>query len=207
MTVYSKSYPAAYPVAHPSDATPGSLDAQIESRYAAPEDLAARFDIRTIGLLCTDDGQKLSRTAVLSHPNVMVALDDASGRVESALQHGGRYRVEDLQELTGNSQSHLKQIVCTIAMTRLLRRRPGTYTDLLQQVSAEAEEYLSYLAKGFDVFTLTQHLAAGVIEADGPGNNENISLLNQRNLISDNLIGRSYPHRGDTGRRRRGFGR
>ncbi len=52
-------------------------------RYADPADLAARFDIRTIGQLSTDDGQELSRTAVIDHVNVKSALDDASGRVEA----------------------------------------------------------------------------------------------------------------------------
>jgi phage gp36-like protein len=175
-------------------------------RYAEPIDLAARFDIRTIGLLCTDDDQVLSRSAVLDHANVKSALDDASGRIEAALIAGQRYSVEDLQMLTDNSVSHLKSIVCAIAMTRLLRRRPGTYTDLLQQVSNEAEEQLATLSKGLDVFSLDAQLSAGLAGDLGNRNNEHASLLNLRNNMSDNLIGRVFPHRGDTGRRRRDFG-
>lgn len=173
-------------------------------RYAEPDDLFLRFDVRTIGQLATDDEQELSRTAIANHENVKSALDDASGRVEAALRHGARYSIEDLGKLTDNSLNHLKSIVCTIAMTRMLRRRPGTYTDLLQQVSAEAEEFLKQLSSGYDVFSLESHVAAGLIDDTGNSNFESVSLLKQRNLISDNMIGRQFPHRGDSsGRRRR----
>lgn len=176
-------------------------------RYAEPADLAARFDIRTIGQLCTDDGQELSRSAVIDHINVKSALDDASGRVEAALRHGNRYTLVNLQtDLTDNSLAHLKSIVCTIAMTRLLRRRPGTFTDLLQQLAAEAEDHLKQLSSGYDVFSIDANVAAGMISDDGNTNSENASLLNIRNLISDNMIGRYFPHRGDTGNRDRRTG-
>lgn len=164
-------------------------------RYADPSDLASRYDIRTIGELVTDDEQELSRTAVLNHPNVLSALCDASGRVEAALRHGARYTIDDLSRLTDNSLSHLKSIVCSVAMSRILRRRPGTYTDLLQQVSAEAEEHLGFLSKGHDVFTIESHVAAGLIDDVGNGNTESLSLIKQRNSISDNVLGKLFPFR------------
>lgn len=166
-------------------------------RHAEPVDMEARYDIRTIGQLITDDEQELSRTAVLEHPNLLTALDDASGRVEAALRHGGRYSLEDIGNLTGNSRNHLKSIVCAVAMSRLLRRRPGSYTDLLQQVSAEAEEHLSHLTKGHDVFTLDIHVDAGLLSDMGNRNVETLSLMKLRNNLSDNVIGKLFPHRGN----------
>ena len=176
------------------------------TRYAEPTDLAFRFDIRTIGQLCTDDGQELSREAVMEHENVRMALNDASGRVEAALRHGNRYTPDNIADLTENSLNHLKSIVCTIAMTRLLRRRPGTYTDLLQQLAAEAEDHLKQISSGYDVFSLDGHVVhGGTISDEGNTNSEQVSLLNIRNLVSDNMIGRAFPHRGSTGNRDRGF--
>lgn len=180
--------------------TPASTD-----RYADAVDLMYRFDARTIGQCCTDDGQELSREAIISNENCLMALNDSSGRVEAALRHGNRYTLVNLtEELTANSLNHLKSIVCTIAMVRLLRRRPGCYTDLLQQLQAEAEDHLKQLSSGYDVFSIDSHVAAGEISDSGNSNAENANLLQQRNLISDNMIGRAFPHRGPGGLRNRG---
>ena len=174
--------------------------------YADPSDLVSRYDVRTIGELATDDEQVLSRTAIVNHVNVLTALKAASGRVEAALRHGDRYSIEDLTGLTDNSQEHLKDIVCAIAMTRLLRRRPGCFIELMSSVAAEAEDYLKQLSSGYEVFSIQAHVEAGLMDDKGNGNAENVSLLNQRNNLSDNMIARMFPHRGDTGRRRREFG-
>jgi phage gp36-like protein len=189
-----------------NDGVPVTPSAPVSSRYAEPVDLSSRYDIRTIGQICTDDEQELSREDILANSNVLTALNSASGRVEAALRHGNRYSIEDLQSLTGNSTEHLKDIVCAIAMVRLLRRRPGSYTDLLAQVSADAEDYLKMLSAGYDVFSIDAQVEAGMISDDGNTNSENAFLLNIRNNVSDNMIGRYFPHRGDTARRRRDFG-
>lgn len=174
--------------------------------YATPQELVERFDLRTVGQLVTDDQQQLSHTAVVAHQNVLTALQDASGRVESALLHGGRYKVTDLTSLSDNSQNYLKLIVCTLAMVSLLRRRPGCFTELLSQLTAEAEEHIKQLKSGSEVFNLDAHKGAGVLEDSGHGNLDSISLLNNRSLISDVLTHRLFPAR-DTGRQgsHRGF--
>lgn len=164
--------------------------------YAAAADLAARYDINIIGQLVTDDGQKLSRQAVLEHPNLAVALQDASGRVESALLHGGRYTTEHLQALTDNSLAYLKRITCAFAMSGLLMRRPGTASQLREAINAETEEYLKLLSSGMDVFNIDAHKAAGLLADEGNTNSESVFLLTTRNLLSDRLNLQLFPNRG-----------
>ena len=166
--------------------------------YATGTDLVERFDWEVVSQLASDERVELTKGEVVSLPALVTALDDASGRIESALIHGGRYTPAELSGLTGNSLSHLKRITCTLAMVGLLRRRPGVYADLLQLLTTDAEEYLKMISTGVDVFNLTPEINAGVIDDGGNRQFQEIQTSKTRQSISDNMTGHLYGFRDDS---------
>jgi phage gp36-like protein len=133
--------------------------------YASGTDLTIRYDIDMIGDLATDDREELDRAAVALHPNVLAALDDASGEIESALLAGGRYTASQLGSLTGNTLNHLKRITCAVAISLLLERRPSErYQELAAAYAKVARGHLESLRRGENVFGLTEIVEAGTID-------------------------------------------
>ena len=66
---------------------------------------------------------------------------------------GGMYTPAELAGLTGNGQALLVEVVCCVAMCKLLRRRPSTRTEELQKgVCGDAKDLLQALRKGDAVF-------------------------------------------------------
>ena len=135
--------------------------------YAAPSDLFALYDIRTVADLCSDTGQRLGGSP---NPNASVVATSArllklllvnSGRVEASVVKGQRYLPTDLQVLTGASQQYLIQIVCALTMGDLFRARPdlGKADDTYR----EACEALKALAEGEQIFAFVETEAAGVM--------------------------------------------
>jgi phage gp36-like protein len=158
--------------------------------YADADDLVYRFDERVIKDLLSDD-----RSPVESlHGNLRIeaALDDASGRIDGALQVGGQYTTDDLEGLTSNSLALMKRITCELAMAYLLSRRPelfgGQRYEALQKSS---EEYLERLRRGDRLFASSaEHVAAGLPSVDGPTATD----YNRLNLLPDRTQ-RYYPSR------------
>ncbi len=131
--------------------------------YAAASDLLARYDARTVGNLCSDNGVTVSIAALASDTKLQAALDDASGEIEAALLQGDRYETTDLSALTGNSLAYLKRICCTIAMARLWERRPYLDDEGAEKAINAARAALDRLRKGENIFNV-----AAVVEAGKP---------------------------------------
>jgi phage gp36-like protein len=137
--------------------------------YATGSDLIARYDVDLIGDLATDDRETLDRDLVASSGKVATALADASGEVEVAMMAGGRYTVEQLQNLPGNSSNHLKQIVCGLAMAALYRRRPEAASrEMIEDLTRDAREAIRALRRGENVFGIAATIDATVPELTGP---------------------------------------
>lgn len=157
--------------------------------YATGDDLIARYDVDLIGDLATDDRETLDRDLVADHPKVQTALGDASGELEVALLAGGRYSVEQLESLTGNSLNHLKSIVCGLAMAALYRRRPeAAKREHIEDLTEDARAAIKSLRRGENLFGLTEHIEASVPEITGPS----AIQLDNRNGLSERM-GRFFP--------------
>lgn len=136
--------------------------------YAEPSDMLARHDQSVVAQLCSDDGHKVPAEDLATDPNLLAALEDASGDVEAALLIGKRYSVEDLEGLTGNSLAKLKRIVCTIAMANLLERRPVVHIQEADTYLKRAEAYLEQLRTGQRIFNLEDQVDTQLPTVDGP---------------------------------------
>lgn len=136
--------------------------------YATAIDLVARYDVDLIRDLATDR-ENVTRSEIVTDNRVSVALQDASGEVEVALLAGGRYSVEQLQSLEGNSRNHLKQIVCGLAMAALHSRRPESADkQFIDALSEKSREAIRALKRGENIFGLPEILSASTPEATGP---------------------------------------
>jgi len=149
--------------------------------YATGADLVDRYDIDLISDLATDR-ETVSRDEIVDHPRVSVALADASGEVEVAMLAGGRYTVEQLSSLTGNSVSHLKQIVCGLAVAALARRRPEAYErEYIEAITKDARQAILSLRRGENLFGLTETIESSVPEITGPSS---INIQSRNDLSS-----------------------
>jgi hypothetical protein len=153
--------------------------------YADPSDFAALFDYRVFGEVSRDDNGADSATSFLSDPNVLVALQVASGELESAALVSERYTPDDLKILNGNSLAYLKSIVCGLAAGILYRRRyladPLDDPRFAGTVGA-AKQAIIDLRSGMGIFAFEQSAQAGV-----PQNRyETEADFLRQNLITNN---------------------
>lgn len=156
--------------------------------YATADDLVARYDIDLVRDLATDR-EGVDRTDILTEPRVTVALEDASGEVEVALLAGGRYSIEQLESLTGNSANHLKQIVCGLAMAALHRRRPESADDeYIADIAKDARDAIKALRRGENLFGFPEVIDASIVEHSGPSAIE----IRRRNDLPERM-GRYFP--------------
>lgn len=159
--------------------------------YASADDLVYRFDERVIKDLLSDHGIPVE--SLDGNPVLETALEDASGRIDGAIQVAKQYTAVDLAGLTGNSLALLKRIVCEIAMSFLIGRRPEMFGgERWLALQKSSEEYLDRLRKGERLFpAVADNLDAGLPEVDGPTASE----YNTLNLLPDRTR-RFYPLRG-----------
>lgn len=138
--------------------------------YAAPADLFARADIRNVGDWASDDGTRHGGSpnpnpAILAtDANVLTALLDASGELESACLVGGRYLPVDLAVLLAVNPSAGRNVVldlvCGLALGKLYRRRPNVGTPVPAQ-TLEAQGKLQALAAGERILPFQETADAG----------------------------------------------
>lgn len=137
--------------------------------YAAYTDLISRCDERVLMDLVSDTDepeQDLPNSA-----RITSALESGSGAVEAACFTAELYTPAQLSALTGNALSLLKDIVCQLALVKLLRRRPEKYaSEDVHAMKEEAEEYLDRLRKGERLFWSTdgEQAGAGLPTINGP---------------------------------------
>jgi len=129
--------------------------------YATGNDLVSRYDVRLLGDLCQDAGDRISDLPVLvAHPNIIQALEDASGMVNSAALVGKRYSTKDLRDMTGDGAAFLKRIVVDIGFS-LLRQRRGYDIQQFPTVQ-ESFKFLDRLRLGERVFDIESAEDAGL---------------------------------------------
>jgi phage gp36-like protein len=157
--------------------------------YATGQDLIDRYDVDLVGDLATDDRATQDRDLVATSVKVAVALEDASGEVEAALLAGGRYTVNQLSGLTGGALSHLKRIVCGLAMAALYQRRPEAADgDMIDRLTKNSRDAIQALMRGENVFGLPSVIDASVIDIGGPS----VVDLENRNDLTVRM-GRYFP--------------
>ncbi|HWA97911.1 MAG TPA: hypothetical protein VG713_05440 [Pirellulales bacterium] len=168
--------------------------------YATAADLVGRFDSRDIAELASDTDEPVAD--ISTDPNVSLALDDASGRIEAALLVSGQYTVDQLSSLTGNAKALLCRLTCELAMAMLVGRRPEKYSsDMFVALVQHAEDQLELLRKGVNLFNITTNVDAGLPKVDGPS-----AVTYQRlNLLPDRTRN-YYPNRSSRLPLGRGFG-
>ena len=134
--------------------------------YALQTDFTDRFDVRTASQLLSDTEEALTQDEVEGSERLLTLLKEASGEVEANALAGNRYRIaegiNDLDELTGNSLEFLKGLICTLAASKLYKRRP----DLLQKIAPDVEaarELLEQLRNGVLIFGTVEHAQTGRI--------------------------------------------
>lgn len=161
--------------------------------YATPADLVKRYDARDIGDLADDTGNQVAAGDLDDDPNVLAALEDASGDIDSALLAGNRYTVAELAALTGNSLSKLKRLTCDIAMAYLLGRRPAHDPDRLKAFEERCRSMLERLRKGENVFDITAVKEAGVIDRGTPSAVDYDRMQLMRDRTRNYYPRRSFP--------------
>ena len=149
--------------------------------YATVADMRIRFDERDIAQLVSDTGAAVELADLNTDAVALEFLAEASGDVETALMAGGRYSVEDLAGLTGNSQAKLKRIVCALAMAYLLDRRSGFNRDDYESRIESAQKDLKKLQDGVNLFNLAEAVSASLPTLDAP----TIAQREHPNLIPD----------------------
>ena len=145
--------------------------------YATGDELTKRYDIDLIGDLCQDTREELDwsgdLTLLTEHPNVVSALEDASGEIDVALQAGGRYTADQLLVLfappdvhdRNNSRKHLIRITCAIAMSILAERRlDGVSMETADWLRKTAKGFLDQLRRGENVFGIPEIVDSGSID-------------------------------------------
>ena len=134
------------------------------SPYLQPSDLIARVDVNLLCELVSDNGSSpVSPTELLTDTNLITALSDASGELESAIFASERYSPVDLQALTGVSQQYMIRILCDLAIYYLwTRRNTAPLPQTLQEKYDKATEALKSLSMGIRIFSFLEVQEAGV---------------------------------------------
>jgi phage gp36-like protein len=147
------------------------------SSYATGTDFLKRFDARTTGDLCSDDGNRVPPALLLTDPNLLAALSDASGVINSAIFQGNRYQASDIAQLTDVDLSLLIRLCCNLAFGLLMMRRGNDVTGVPQY--QEALRVLEQLKKGERIFNIQSAKDAGTGQAEflSPIAKQNTNLI------------------------------
>lgn len=155
--------------------------------YAIPSDLLARYDVNTVGDLVNDNNQRQTPTQLATNVNLLTALSNAAGVINSAALFSERYTVAQLQALTGDDLAFLVGINCDIAMGRLALRRSNDPAKFPAYV--EAMELLEHLRTGHNIFNVPG--IQGVTASEFPS----FTTYSQVNLLRDACLNRYFPIR------------
>lgn len=132
-----------------------------------------RVDARTVGQLASDTTTVVAPGSLATNDNVLAALYDASGIVESAALRGGKYTAADLAALRDEENSNvpvmganlLYRIVSDVAWVFLWERRPNKSANQDPPPSYERSlAWLDELANGTKIFPMQEAMDAGRTE-------------------------------------------
>jgi len=159
--------------------------------YADADDMTARFDVRIIADLLSDNGEPV--VDISQSPVLWAALDDGAGEIDSALTVANLYTPADLAALEGDSLALLKRINCGLAMSHLMERRQENIgSERIEAARLAAHQFLERLRKGERVFAcVAENRDAGLPTVDGPSTVDYEKL----NTVVDHCRGQFYPRR------------
>ncbi|VTS00603.1 hypothetical protein [Tuwongella immobilis] len=132
--------------------------------YCTGSQLLDYHDARLVGDLLSDAETRIAEGSIPTNPKVLAALRRASGDLESAALVGGRYKVTDLEMLTGNALEYRIGLVADLAFWHLTKRRfPATKIEDVTGAQ-QAMDTLELLRTGERIFGVVE-----VIEAHNMG--------------------------------------
>lgn len=131
--------------------------------YITPDDLFARMDINLICQLCSDTQVPIDVAVIRDDVNLLAALNDASGELESSIFVSKRYGAADLQALDGVSRQYMLRILSDLAAYNLwTRRKAGEPPGTVAKAYEKAQAVLVDLQTGQDIFSFEEIAASGV---------------------------------------------
>lgn len=158
------------------------------SAYATPYDLIKRYDVRVLGDLINDSGNRVSSQSILIDKNIVAVLDDASGMIDSSALVGGRYQINDLQTLSSIDQAMIIRLCCDLCFILLVQRR-GLDVKSLPQYD-HSMDMLQRLRTGERIFKVQGNIDKGLVTS------EFVSTLTVSNRnYSTNEAMRYFPQR------------
>lgn len=160
--------------------------------FATPSDMIARYDVRTLGDLSSDTGERTTEAHLATNTKLLTCLASASGRVIASTLRAKKYTIDDLNALTGESLSYLVDITCRVAFWLLWQRKP--YVDNQQRMEAkkEYEETLQMLQTGAQIFDVEAVKDAGIPKVETITRTD---IETNWSLFVDQARGHFYPRR------------
>ena len=123
-------------------------------------------------------------------------LSSATGRINSAVLRGNRYRATDLATLAAagtEDSDYLIDITCQIAYWMLLRGKPHVGSKEERQAAREQnDELLEVLKTGDEIFNIETTRDAGQPKIDTVTRSQAASTMS---LVVDAARGRFFPRR------------
>ena len=165
--------------------------------YATSADFAARYDVRLLGDLISDSGNRVGQNSLATNPNLLAILADASGLINSALLVSQMYAVADLVSLSTSTdtnyaadKAYLARLTCDLAFGLLnLRRGIVNYPQAAQY--KEAQEILAKIKAGERVFNIPANVDSGLPQTDFQDFNSIVAL----DLLRDQATPNFFPLR------------
>lgn len=142
----------------PADSDMAQVPLTASSAYCTVAEMLKRMDKRTVADLVSDTGAAVDSSALTTNAELLAAMLDASGEVESAAMHGGRYRPVDLQALTGASKARLCRMLVRLTICYLYERRPDK--GPIPETYKAVQDDLKLLRDGEMVFGTVETFAA-----------------------------------------------
>ena len=127
------------------------------------EQFVDHFDERDIRDLLSDDGDPFAGDLATSDRLTHI-LESASGNLLAAASAGANYTEAELSGLEGNAQALMVEIVCTLAVVRLHRRRTNKLADehvTLAEILADLFELAGLSSSQYDVTAAEETIVHG----------------------------------------------
>ena len=156
--------------------------------YVTPAVMLTYYDNRILGDLCSDTGNRITPSALLTDPNLAQSISTGAGIINASVLQGQRYTVIQLQALTGDDAALLQWLNASLAYCRLRSRRATKYDDI--QDCKDAQDMLAALASGAAVFNIGANEQAGLPQSGFP----QLTIYAQTNLMRDHAR-RYFPTR------------
>lgn len=160
--------------------------------FATAADMVNHYDVNTLGDLCSDDGTPVAEGGLAANAKMVAALNSATGRIQAAALRAGRYTVQDLEGLTGESAAYLATLTCRLAFWHLWQRKPYTEDQQRQEAKANADEALEAIRTGDDCFNVQAAIDAGHPTVSTVSR---VDIERDWDLLVDQMRGRHLPRR------------